>query len=181
MNPQRSQRTGALLAGGAAVALIASMFLEWYTLDLPDRIPNPDNLPTFNAYEGLQRADVAIVVAAGLAILVAGLVLAGVLARSPATGIALVVVGLFGLAVVLYRGIISPPGFVFLGLDLELKVSFGWFVSLVAAVLIVAGGLLTYLAGPQLAGESEPTQSTDGCPGHYPEPPGWMNARSPSA
>jgi hypothetical protein len=165
MNPQQSQRAGALLAAGAAVALIASMFLEWYTLDLPDRIPNPDALPTFTAFEGLQRADVAMVVAAGLAILIAGLVLAGALARSPAPGIALVLVGLFGLAVVLYRGIISPPGFALLGLNLELKVRFGWFVSLVAAVLMVIGGLLAYLAGPRIqfaAGESERTQSADG-------------------
>jgi hypothetical protein len=59
-------------------------------------------------------------------------------------------VGLFGLAVVIYRGIISPPGLVILGVELELNVSFGWFVSVVAAALIVLGGLLTYLAAPRL-------------------------------
>jgi hypothetical protein len=161
MNPQQSQRAGAWLAAGAGLALIASMFLEWYALDLPDGIPNPGDLPTFTAFEGLQRADVAIVVAAGVAILIAGLVLAGVLVRSPAPGIALMLVGLFGL----YRGIISPPGFVLLGLNLELKVRFGWFVSLVAALLMVIGGLLAYLGGPRVqlaAGESERTQSADG-------------------
>jgi hypothetical protein len=160
MNQQQSRRTGALLAAGAAVALIVSMFLEWYTLDLPERIRNPDaNLPTFDAFEGLQRADVAIVVAAGLAIVVAGLVLAGILASSPAPGIALVAAGLFALAVVVYRGVISPPGLAFLGVDLEMKVSFGWFVSLVAAALIVAGGLLTYVAGPRLQFETEESES----------------------
>ena len=169
MNPQQSQRTPALLAAGAAVVLIVSMFLEWYTLDLPERIQDVDaNLPTFNAFEGLQRADVAIVVAAGLAILVAALVVAGVLADSPAPGIVLALAGLFALAVVVYRGVISPPGLALFGVDLEMKVSFGWVISLIAAALIVVGGLLTYIVGPHLqfaADESESPpeeQSTDG-------------------
>ena len=158
-----------MLAAAAAVVLIASMFLEWYTLDLPARIENADaNLPTFNAFEGLRRADVAIVVAAGLAILIAALVVARILADSPAPGIAMVLVSLFALAVVLYRGVLSPPGLVLFGGGLEMKVSFGWFVSLVAAVVMVVGGLLTYLSGPHLefeggeAGSSPQEQSTDG-------------------
>jgi hypothetical protein len=145
MSARVSQRTGAWLAGGAAVALIASMFLEWYTLDLPERIREPEvDLPTFTAFEGLKRADVAVVVLAGLAIIIAGLVLARILASSPAPAIGLIAVSLLALAVVLYRGVISPPGLAFLGLDLEMKVSFGWFVSLGAAALMVVGGLLTY-------------------------------------
>jgi hypothetical protein len=158
MNPQRSQWIPALLAAGAAVVLIASMFLEWYTLDLPERIENAGaNLPTFNAFEGLERADVAIVVAAGLAIVIAALVVAGILANSPAPGIALVLVSLFALAVVLYRGVISPPGLVLFRVGLEMEVSFGWFVSLVAAVVMVVAGVLVYLAGPRL----EPAHEED--------------------
>jgi hypothetical protein len=141
-----SQRNGALLAGGAALVLIVSMFLQWYTLELPDRIREPEtDLPTFTAFEGLKRADVAIVIAAGLVILLAGLVLAEVIANSPAPGIALLVVALFGLAVILYRGVISPPGLAFLGVDLEMKVSYGWFVSLGASLLTVVGALATIL------------------------------------
>jgi hypothetical protein len=141
-----SQRNGALLAGGAALVLIVSMFLQWYTLELPDRIREPEtDPPTFTAFEGLKRADVAIVIAAGLVILLAGLVLAEVIANSPAPGIALLVVALFGLAVILYRGVISPPGLAFLGVDLEMKVSYGWFVSLGASLLTVVGALATIL------------------------------------
>jgi hypothetical protein len=169
MTGQQSQRTPALLAAGAAVVLIVSMFLEWYTLDLPERIQDLDaDLPTFNAFEGLQRADVAIVVAAGLAIVIGGLVVARVLADSPAPGVALVAVGLFALAVVVYRGVISPPGLALFGVDLEMKVSFGWFVSLVAAAVIVVAGVVTYIAGPHLqfaADDSEASpekRSTDG-------------------
>jgi hypothetical protein len=56
---------------------------------------------------------------------------------------------------------------VLFGVGLEMKVSFGWFVSLVAAVAMVGGGLLTYLGGPQLefeGGEASAPQeqSTDG-------------------
>jgi hypothetical protein len=93
---------------------------------------------------------VAIVVAAAIVIVVAGFVLAGLVANSPAPGIALALVSLFALAVVLYRGVISPPGLAFFGVDLELEVSFGWFVSLVAAVAMVVGGVLVYLGGPRL-------------------------------
>jgi hypothetical protein len=148
MNPGRPQATGALLAGGAAVLLIASLFLRWYTLDLPARVRVAGvDLPSFTGFEALERADVAIVVAAGLAILIAGWVVVGLSANSTAAGIALVVLGLFAFAVVLYRGVISPPGFVLLGVDLDMNVSFGWFVSLAMTVLVVVGGALTYLAG----------------------------------
>jgi hypothetical protein len=164
-----AQARGALLAAGAAVVLIVSMFLEWYTLDLPERIRQPEaDLPTFTGFEGLKRADVAIVVAAAIVIVVAGLVLAALVANSPAPGIALAVVSLFALGVVLYRGIISPPGLAFFGVDLELEVSFGWFVGLVAAVVMVVGGVLVYLGGPHLElapADEDPApqeQSTDG-------------------
>jgi hypothetical protein len=151
MSVQQLQRIGALLAAAAAVVLIGSMFLEWYTLELPERIRNPpEDLPTFTGFEGLKRADVAVVVAAGLAVIVAGLVLAGIMASSPAPGVALFLVSLFGLAVVLYRGVISPPGLALFGVDLEMNVSFGWFMSLVAAVVMVIGGVLVYLGGPRL-------------------------------
>jgi hypothetical protein len=169
MSAGRSRTTWALLAAVAGVVLIGSMFLEWYTLDLPERIRDPEaDLPTFTGFEGLKRADVALVAAAGLGVIIAGLVFAGILANSPAPGVALVLVSLFALAVVLYRGVISPPGLVLFGVGLEMQVSFGWFVSLVAAVVMVVGGLLTYLGGPHLefeggeAGSSPQEQSTDG-------------------
>jgi hypothetical protein len=145
------QRLAALLAAVAALVLIGSMFLEWYTLDLPAQTREPEaDLPTFTGFEGLKRADVAVVVAAGVGIMTAGLVLAGVLSNSPAPGVALVLVSLFALAVVLYRGVISPPGLALFGVDLEMEVSFGWFVSLVASVAMVVGGALVYLGGPRL-------------------------------
>ena len=162
MSEAQPQRTGALLAAGAALALIASMFLEWYTLEPPAGIRREVDLPTFNAFEALDRADVAILVAAGLTIIIAGAVLAGILAGSPASGIALIAIGLFGLAVVIYRGIISPPGLVFLGVGLDMEVRFGWFVSLAAAVAMIVGGLLIYVGGPRLPLPAPEPGQTDG-------------------
>jgi hypothetical protein len=169
MSVRRSRTTWAMLAAVAGLVLIGSMFLEWYTLELPERVRDTDaDLPTFTGFEGLKRADVAVVAAAGVGIIIAGLVLAGILANSPAPGIVLVLVSLFALAVVLYRGVISPPGIAFFGVDLEMNVSFGWFISLVAAVVMIVAGVLLYLGGPrlELASAEEDTaheeQSADG-------------------
>jgi hypothetical protein len=156
MSAGQPQRTWALLAAAGALVLLGSMFLEWYTLELPEGVREPRvDLPTFTAFEGLERADVAIVVAAALAIALAGALLAGALARSPAPAVALVAVSLFALAVVVYRGVISPPGLVILGFDFDMNVSFGWFVSLVSSMVMVGAGMLAYLAGPRLELERE--------------------------
>jgi hypothetical protein len=153
---RRRQRTLDSLAVVGALVLVASMFLEWYTLEPREGIPNPRvELSTFTAFEGLERADVAIVVAAAFAVAIAVAVLAGVLASSSAPGIALIAVSLFALAVVLYRGVISPPGLVILGVGFGMKVSFGWFIGLAASLLMAVAGVLMYLAGPRLKLEAD--------------------------
>jgi hypothetical protein len=159
------QRTPALLAAGAAVVLFLSMFLDWYKLDLPEQIQGREiDVPTFNAFEGLERSDVALVVAAGLAILVAGVILAGVLASSPAPGIALTAIGLFALAVVIYRGS-SSPGRLLFGGEVGTTLQFGWFVGLVAAALMALGGVLAYRAGPRLQFEEVELEEEEEPPG----------------
>jgi hypothetical protein len=146
----RSQRTPALIAAVAAGVLILSMFLDWYRLDLPDTLGGREiDVPTFNAFEGLERADVALVVAAVLALVFAAVLLAGVLASSPAPGLALLGAGLFALLVTIYRGT-SRPGRLLFGDEVGTTLQFGWFVGLVAAGVIALGGLLAYLAGPRL-------------------------------
>jgi hypothetical protein len=152
---RQPQRTPALLAAGAAVVLFLSMFLDWYKLDLPGQIRGREiDVPTFNAFEGLQRSDVALVIAAGLAILIAGVILARVLADSPAPGIALTAVGVFALAVVIYRGS-SRPARLFFGGEVDMTLQFGWFIALIAAAAMALGGVLAYRAGPRLELEAE--------------------------
>ena len=104
------QRKPAALAAASAVVLVGSMFLDWYRLDLPSQVGGRKiNVPTYNAFEGLERADIYLVVAAALALIFAGMLWAGVLSNSPAPGLALLVAGLFALALVVYRGT-SRPG-----------------------------------------------------------------------
>jgi hypothetical protein len=146
----RPQKTPALIVATAAVVLILSMFLDWYRLDLPERLGGQAiEVPTFNAFEGLERSDVALVVAAMVALVFAGLLLARVLTDSPAPGLALLAAGLFAVAVVVYRGS-SRPGRILFGEEVNTTLQFGWWVALAASASIAVGGLLAYLAGPRL-------------------------------
>jgi hypothetical protein len=146
----RSQQRPAVLGAASAVVLLASMFLDWYKLDLPERVAGRQiDVPTFTAFEGLERSDVALVIAAVLALAFAGMLLARVMSESPAPALALLAAGLFALAVVVYRGS-SRPGRLLLGQEVDTTLQFGWYLALVAAAAIALAGLLAYLAGPRL-------------------------------
>jgi hypothetical protein len=146
----RPQTTAAAVAAGSAVVLILSMLLPWYRLDLPERVGGRKvNVPTYSAFEGLARSDVYLVVAAVLALVFGGVLLARLLADSPAPGLALLAAGVVALALVVYRGS-SRPGKLLFGDVVDTTLQFGWFVSLVAAAAMAVSGLLAYLAGPRL-------------------------------
>ena len=151
----RSPTTPAAVAAISSLVLIGSMFLAWYALDIPAAVGGRTaDAPTLNAFEGLQRADVALLALAILALIFAGLILARVLASSPAPGLALVGAGLLALAVVIYRGH-SRPVRPFFGGEVGTTLAFGWYVSLAAAAVIAIAGLLAYLAGPRITFESD--------------------------
>ncbi len=149
------QRRPAALAAAAAVVLVGSMFLDWYRLDLPSEVGGRKiNVPTYNAFEGLERADIYLVVAAAVALIFAGMLWAGVLRNSPAPGLALLAVGLFAVALVIYRGS-ERPGKLFFGGVVDTTLKLGWFIAVVAAAVIALAGLLAYLAGPRLQFEDD--------------------------
>src|ERR687896_279194 len=107
---RRSQKSPRMIGAVAALVLLVSMFLDWYKLDLPERVAGRQiDVPTFTAFEGLERSDVALVIAAVLALAFAGMLLAKVLSDSPAPALALLAAGFFALAVVVYHRS-SPPG-----------------------------------------------------------------------
>src|SRR5205823_1767738 len=134
----------------SGVVLILSMFLDWYKLDIPSHIGSRSiNVPTYNAFEGLQHSDVYLVIAASLGILFAALLIARVLPDSPAPAVLLLLAGLFVLAVVIYRGT-SRPGKLFFGKTVDTTLQFGWFIALLAAAGVTIAGVLAYLAGPRL-------------------------------
>jgi hypothetical protein len=145
-----SQRLAGAIGAASAAVLIVSMFLDWYRLDLPSRVgPREINVPTYNAFEGLERSDVYLVVAAVLAIVVGALLVARVFADSPAPAVLLLAAGLFTLAVVIYRGT-SRPGRLLFGETIDTTLRFGWVIALVAAGTMALAGLFAYLAGPRL-------------------------------
>ena len=131
------------------------MLLDWYKLDLPGTVDGQEvDIPSFNAFEGLERSDFFLVGMAVLALIFAGMLIARVLADSPWPGLALLGVGVLALAVVVYRGS-SRPVRPFFGGEIDTTLQIGWFVALVAAALIALGGLLAYLAGPRLELEDD--------------------------
>jgi multisubunit Na+/H+ antiporter MnhB subunit len=131
------------------------MFLDWYRLDLPERIGTREiDVPTYNAFELLERSDVILVVTAVLALVFAGILLARALQNSPAPGLALLGAGVFALGIVIYRGTNAPDRLVF-GESVDSTLRFGWFVALVSAAVLAVGGLLAYLAGPRLVLEAD--------------------------
>jgi hypothetical protein len=150
-----SQRTGATLAAVSAAVLILSMFADWYRLDLPSQVQGRAiDVPTYNAFEALERTDVYLVVAAVVALLVAGLLLASVWSESPAPALVLGVASLFALALVLYRGT-SSPKFVVFGVQVDTTLRLGWFIALLAAAAMVCGAVLAYLGGPRVQVNSD--------------------------
>jgi hypothetical protein len=149
METRSKTRPGMLGAAGALVLLV-SMFLDWYKLDLPERVAGREiDVPTFTAFEGLERSDVALVVAAVVALVFAGMLLARLLSESPAPALALLGAGLFAGAVVVYRGS-SRPGRLLFGQEVDTTLQLGWYLALVAAAAVALAGLLAYLAGPRL-------------------------------
>jgi hypothetical protein len=167
------QRRPAALAAAAAVLLVGSMFLDWYRLDLPSEIAGRKiEVPTYSAFEGLERSDIYLVVAAAVALILAGMLWAGVLSNSPAPGLALLVAGLFAVALVVYRGS-ERPGRLLFGDVVDTTLRPGWFIALVAAALIAMGGVLAYLAGPRLQFEDEEfDEDEDEDPQAVGDPPG---------
>ena|SRR5215211_9204 len=144
-----SQRTAATLVAVAAGVLILSLFLDWYRPDLPSYVGRrASNVPTFNAFEALERSDVYLVVTAVVTLIVAGLLLASVWPASPAPGLVLGVTSLFALALVIYRGT-SRPDYLGFGPLVDMTLQVGWFIALLAAASMVCGAVLAVLAGPR--------------------------------
>lgn len=147
----RARRTAATVAAVAAVVFILSMFLDWYTLDLPAKVGGREiEVPTYNAFQGLERADVALVAAAMLALLVSVALWSGFWAESPLPALALLTAGGFLALLVIYRGTSRPSFPFFGGGPVDTVVAFGWFVALTAAAAIALCGVWAYLTGPRL-------------------------------
>jgi hypothetical protein len=140
---------GERIASVSALVLLASTFLEWFKLDIPESL----GIEYFsdgsgqNAWTSLGLIPVALMVVVGIVLIVAVMRLAG--SGSRRAGDALVAVaGAVAAVLILFRMIYPPAGGSFEGAfgqmaDADLTVTFGIFVGLAAAVGIAIGGALS--------------------------------------
>jgi hypothetical protein len=133
-------RAGEWVAGAAAAALLAALFLDWYSVPLP-----PVGGRTLElAVSGWQAFDVIDVVLALLALVPLALVLTQATRESPSVPVAFSVLatiaGALAALLVLYR-IVNQPG-----PNEFVDVEPGAWIGFAAAVAITAGGWLSMRA-----------------------------------
>jgi hypothetical protein len=151
-------KIGAGVAAAAAVLLFASLFLNWYQLDAPT-----GELPSYNAFERLERSDIYLVILCVAALAVAAAGFLPMLRRFGLGQWGLTAVGALAVVLVLYRGS-ERPGVVVFGKAFDTTLEFGWYVSLLAALAMAAGGVWA-LSGRPRRPPSEEDELEDEEPG----------------
>lgn len=132
----RRLRDGEWIAGAGAVALLASMFLHWYRLDLPVPADGLDPfVPEATAWQAFGVLDVVLAL---LALVPLALVFTQATRRSPAIpvffSVMTVLAGALATLLILYR-IVNQPG------DNQfVEVQIGAWLGLLAAAVVTAGG-----------------------------------------
>jgi Protein of unknown function (DUF2510) len=136
-------RFGEMIAAGAGIVLIISLFLEWYTVDIKGFT---GDLPTVTGWRALGFIDILLFLIGVIAIAVAVLRAMNVMPRNLPASTGFIVLALGGLAVllVLYRILSIPdegagnlPG-------VDVGRGFGVFIALIAAAGVALGGWLTW-------------------------------------
>jgi len=140
---------GEKIASVSALVLLASTFLDWFKLEIPEslEINYFSDGSGQSAWTALGFVPVVLMVAVGIVLIVAAMRLAGT--GSGRAGDALVAVaGTVAAVLILFRIIDPPAGASFEGAfgqmaAAELAVAFGIFLGLVAAVGIAVGGAVS--------------------------------------
>jgi hypothetical protein len=138
-------KVGAMVASAGAVLLFVSLFLNWYQLDVPG---GGSDLPTYNAFERLERSDIYLVILCAAALAVAA---GGFLPAMRRFGLGqwgLTVVGALAALLVIYRGSERPKLLVF-GQQLDTTLQYGWYISLLASLAVAAGGVWALSGRPR--------------------------------
>jgi hypothetical protein len=136
-------RFGEMIAAGAGLVLIISLFLEWYTVDIRGFT---GSLPTVTGWRALGFIDILLFLIGVIAIAAAVLRAMNVMPRNLPASTSFIVLVLGGLAVllVLYRILSIPdegagnlPG-------VDVGRGFGVFLALLAAAGVTVGGWLSW-------------------------------------
>jgi hypothetical protein len=136
-------RFGEMIAAGAGLVLILSLFLEWYSVDIKGF---GGNLPTVTGWKALGFIDILLFLIGAIAIAIAVMKAMNVLPKGLPASPGLIVLALGGLAfvLVLFRIISIPdegagnlPG-------VDIGRSFGVFLALLAAAGVTLGGWLSW-------------------------------------
>ena len=144
-------KVGAAIASGAALLLFVSMFLNWYKLDVTG---GGENVPTYNAFELLERTDIYIVILCAAAPAVAAAGFMPAMRRFGLGQWGLTAVGALAVLLVIYRGSERPKLLVF-GQQLDTTLQVGWYVSLLMGLVMAAGGVWALSGRPRRPPEED--------------------------
>jgi hypothetical protein len=156
-------RFGDMIAGGAGVVLLISLFLDWYSASVTAQvggIKRSQDAGSGNAFDTLGFIPVLLLIIAIITIAVVALRALNMIPRTLpiSPGALVLVVGGIAALLVLFRLIIVPdfadaagvgagnfnvPGFS-VKVDVSTGRSFGIFIALLAAIGVVVGGWLTW-------------------------------------
>jgi hypothetical protein len=151
---ENKARIGAAVAAAGAALLIISLFLDWYQLELPPEGGRERTGPSLNAWDGLKRTDIYLLVISIGALLAAVVLVANWIRESNAAQITVLLLGLAALFLVLYRGLNAPERVIF-GVPLDTSLQIGWFLALISSGLIAVGGALAMERRPAGEGRAE--------------------------
>jgi hypothetical protein len=158
---------GEMVAGLGGAALLGFMFLPWYGGTARVELPGGGDITaqgqSLNAWQSFALIDLALFLAAVLAVGVAVARAAGAIPAHPATppGVIVLSAGALAVFLILYRVIDSPSALDTAGLAVDFQVDreVGIFLSLLAAAGIAVGGYtaLTEAERPERRRSPPPT------------------------
>ena len=136
-------RFGELIAAGAGLLLIISLFFEWYTVDIKGF---GGDIPTITGWKALGFIDILLFLIGAIAIAVAVLRAMNVMPRNlpAAPSFIVLVLGALAVLLVLFRILSIPDEGVGALPGIDTGRGFGVFVALIAAAGVTLGGWLTW-------------------------------------
>jgi hypothetical protein len=136
-------KRGELIGFAGAAILFLSLFAPWYGTSSNPNAQINGARGTFNAFHTFKILDILLVAACAAPFILAWIVMRGH-ALSWRPGEVTMIVGMTAFVLIVLNGVIlGKPG----GPDSEISLKFGWFVGLIGALCICAGGIYRQAEG----------------------------------